>query len=409
LTLRANTNWKIMFSAQIVSDFGNSLYRLALPWYVLTYTGNKSAMVLSGVIQWLPAIFGMFAGVWVDRWNKKRTMIYSDAIRAALTSLMFLDVIQNQLDGWYKVGILVGLVLCLETMGTFFGSARTALTPKVVSKEDMQQAMGYGQSSRAFSSLVGQLGGGALIGLIGAPLLFLLDGISFVASFVSLFFIRVSEEKPVSKVNPPFLVDWLHGLRQIIGNHNLRKTTLLAFVTNIVLIPLNTVLIVAWVHGPMHGNGTTLGIVMASMLAGTFLGGLSTKYTKKYGSKRLIIVGCIITGLSVGVIGLITNLYGVLGSFFVAGLSLANINAAMSTTIINSMPSEMRGRISGAMNSLNRISVPLGLLIFSATINNTPLSILFVVSGVIVVMSSLVFVQWKRDHPDVVSVSQSKS
>lgn len=172
MTLRKNRNWRIMFMAQIVSDIGNNLYRLALPWYVLSYTGHKSATVLSAAIQWVPAIFGLFTGVWVDRWNKKKTMIYSDTIRSMLTFLMFFDVIQNTFNGWYKVDVLIGLVLCLETVGTFFGPARTSLTPVVVNKEDIKQAMGYAQSSRAFSGLVGQLGGGSLIGLIGAPLLF---------------------------------------------------------------------------------------------------------------------------------------------------------------------------------------------------------------------------------------------
>lgn len=176
---------------------GNNFYLIALPWYVLQLTGSKYDLTLTGVVQTLPGLAGLFIGVLVDRWNKRRTMIVADFLRGivalALFSITIFHVVNSR-----NFMIILFLIPLAELIGTVFYPAQMSLMPKIVPNSQMDKAMAWNQSGSSVAGIAGLFGGGTILSLLGAPFMFAFNGLSYIVSSVSLFFVRVSESKKLS-------------------------------------------------------------------------------------------------------------------------------------------------------------------------------------------------------------------
>ena len=334
MSLFKNRNFSILLSGQLISTLGNNLYGIALPWYVYTLTNSKSALAFVGLSQTLPAVVGLFSGVLVDRWRKRTTMVNSDLIRAAFCFILLLGVVTH-----FPLWVILAFVLALEVVGQFFSPASNALFPLLVKNEDLAGAQGIMQSSSATAKLIGTISGGALMATLGAPLLFLLDGVSFVLSSVSLLFIRVSEpvkrkdgtghndgaahngsvahndggsrndgaahndggsrdegavHGAVQKEGNAFYREWREGLQVVTKSKYFLLVMLAALVTNFALAPFE-ISMTAWVKGPMHGSAFDLGIINAGFFVGVIAGGVLLGIVAKMISQR----GIIVVGLTI--------------------------------------------------------------------------------------------------------------
>ena len=89
-----NRNFAFMWFGHLISHAGDAVFMIALPWLMLDITGSKSLTSLVSMSAYLPAVlFGLFAGVLVDRYNRKWIMIYSDILRALLVAIIPLSLI----------------------------------------------------------------------------------------------------------------------------------------------------------------------------------------------------------------------------------------------------------------------------------------------------------------------------
>src|SRR6266581_8831439 len=185
--LRRNLNYMLLWSGQMVSSIGTRVSMLAFPLFVLAITHSPAQAGLIGAVRGLPyALFILPAGALVDRWNRKRVMILCDIGRAiALGSIpvaLFL--------GHLTIAQLYIVSLVEGTLFTFFGLAETACLPQVVSKEQLPTAAAQGMVIDSVSGLIGPSLGGVLYS-IGRAIPFLTDAISYEASVLSLFLIKV--------------------------------------------------------------------------------------------------------------------------------------------------------------------------------------------------------------------------
>ncbi|QQE78206.1 MFS transporter [Alicyclobacillus sp. SO9] len=418
--LLKNRNFAILLSGQLVSTIGNNLFSIALPWYVYTLTNSKSALALTGVAQTLPAVVGLVAGVWVDRWRKRTTMISSDVVRGALSLILFAGIVLH----WPLWTILV-MVLALQGAGQFFSPAAGALFPLLVKKEDIPSGSGLLQSSNATAQLLGTVSGGALMGAFGAPVLFLLDAVSFFVSVISLFFIRVKEaivprpsetpssspaqgEQPQQAANPlvnskkrmhAFLQDWLDGLKFLVSSHFLILVVSAALVVNFALAPVD-IAITAWVKGPMHGVPVDLGIINGGFFIGVILGGISVgAVTKHIAIRKLLLLGLLGIGICVGIFGLFRTVVPETTIALVTGLAIGSVNGSLNAMFIQMVPEAMRGRAFGILGALSTFAMPLGMALFGWLIVQLPLHIVFILIGAVCSLSGLTFLLPVKDAP----------
>ncbi len=189
-SLRRNRNFLLLWGGQMVSAVGSQVSQLAFPLLMLAVTGSPAQAGFLGAMRGLAyVLFGLPAGAYVDRWDRKRVMIVSDTVRAlALGSIpLALAVGRLTLVQLYLVTFLEG------TFFIFFGLAESALLPRIMRKEQLPAAVAANEFTYSFSSLIGPSIGGALYGL-GRALPFVADAVSYVASVIALLFMKTGEK-----------------------------------------------------------------------------------------------------------------------------------------------------------------------------------------------------------------------
>ncbi len=405
MSLLKNQNFVVLMVGQLVSTVGNNLFTIALPWFVYVMTNSKADLALTGFMLTLPTIVGIFAGVMVDRWRKRATMMVSDGIRTLLSLVLFISVLAHS-----PLWLILLLVLSLQTVGQFFNPASGALFPLLVEEKDIAGGSGLLQSSNALAQLVGTVSGGALIGALGAPILFLLDSISFIVSVISLFFIRVKEsvgkpdrtdasdvaaEKAINEKGHSasfvkgFLNDWLQGLALMARSKFLILIIIAALVTNMALAPIDITL-TAWVKGPMHGTAFDLGLINGGFFIGIIVGGiLLGAISKRANLRTLLAIGLISIGLCTGLFGAFRSAYMETAIALVAGFAVGIMNGALSATFIKLIPESMRGRAFGLFGSLSSLATPLGMAIIGILMIHLSLQVVFLIIGTLCALSGL--------------------
>lgn len=386
-------NFTVLFSGQVLSTVGNHLFGIALLWYVLTATGSRLDVSLAGIMQTLPGIAALFTGVYVDRWRKRQTMMISDGLRAVIALGLFLSVTGSHTD----LPLILVLVLLLEFFGTFFRPAASAFLPQVVAKDDLPGAVGVFQSSAAGAQLVGLAGGGALIGLIGVPIIFLVNALTFVASVIGVGLVRVRETAiPRRAHSVSFFREWIDGLGVIFRSRLLLRIVVAALLTNFALAPLD-VLFPFWVRSELHGSSVQLGLLMGALVVGLLVGGLLVgAVAARWSIRPILRATLLLVGLAMVGLGAVPNLAWDLTVGFLLGSAAGVATGALTSLLLQKVPADSRGRVFGAMNALATAATPLGIAA-AAALTYLPLPLLFAGFGAVALAAAFTFFLPARD------------
>ncbi|WAH37784.1 MFS transporter [Alicyclobacillus dauci] len=384
-----NRNLITLLSGQFISTFGNNLLSIALPWFVYTMTHSKADLAYVGIAQSLPALLGMVAGVFVDRWSKRQTMIVSDVIRMAICLV---------LGAWSLLHPslipIVLLVFILQCVGAFFNPAAGALLPLIVPKENVPAAMGYEQSGTATAQLVGTLSGGVLLTLLSAPLLFFSDGISFLLSAISLLFIRIKEkyvQRTIHSEPPSFRREFLSGLAMFRKSRFLILSLVGVLIANFAFAPLDLAL-TAWVKGNLGGSASALGMINAAFFLGMIIGGVLLGRISKIISLRMLFLWSLaIAGALVICIGLLPNVLWDALITLCIGFVVGTLNGGFGAVATGCIPEELRARAWGTIGSLSALTVPIGMVVGGIWMTHLALANVFLVVGCLSIVASLPF------------------
>lgn len=196
-SLWRNRDYAILWSGQTISSIGTGISNLAIPLLVLTLTHSPTQAGITAAIRAIPYIFfSLPAGALVDRWNRKRTMIFCDIGRAiALGSIPIVSVAGTlTIAQLYVVSFLEG------TLFVFFSLAETAALPQVVPSTQLPAAAAANNAAYGVTALVGPSLGGTLYA-VGRIVPFIADAFSYFCSVISLFFIHVrfQEDHPAAR------------------------------------------------------------------------------------------------------------------------------------------------------------------------------------------------------------------
>ncbi|MGI8671703.1 MAG: MFS transporter [Luteitalea sp.] len=196
--LRDNPSFRRLWIAQAVSQLGDWFNAVAVYALLLDLTGSASLVAAMMVVQLLPiALVGPLAGVVVDRLPRRAVMIVTDLARAVLFAGLVL--VRSADDIW--------IAFVLVTLGVvataFFEPARTAMLPDVVPREHLITANALSASTWAVMLAVGASIGGFVTALVGRDVAFVCNGLSFLASAVALYGLRVHETHHHSRDGQP--------------------------------------------------------------------------------------------------------------------------------------------------------------------------------------------------------------
>ena len=203
LKVLKNRNFMFLWLGQVISQFGDRLTQMAIFGFIFQrFAGNPSAMANAKVIFFtlLPVfLINPFAGVYVDRWGKRKTMYVADFIRAIL--IFILGVFFLDCSIILVVYILIFFVFCV---GRFFIPARMAIIPSIVDKEDIVMANSLVSVTAMISGVIGFGVGGLIVEWWGPKGGFIVDAITFAISAMLIWQIKAA---PSGEFHASDLVD----------------------------------------------------------------------------------------------------------------------------------------------------------------------------------------------------------
>lgn len=352
-TLRQR-DFALLWLAGLISLTGDRAMLTALPFYVYGQTGSTLATAAMFVAYYLPMVLlGSVAGVFVDRWDRKRIMVATNLLQTAATLLLLLVRSGEWL--W-----LVYLVVFVETAaGMFFGPAENALLPRLVREEDLLSANALNALNNNIARLAGPPLGGALFGLFGLGSVALVDSASFLIAGLLISLISVSS-KPRRRAGATDAVvsswvgvwrEWLEGLRLVRGDRPIAALFVVLTVTSFggaIIDPLYA----PFVHSVLHGGAVALGWFSTAGAVGGLLGGLIVgRFGRRAQPRQLVGCGTAAAGVLMLVLYNQTSLPAalVLGALLFVPIVASGVGA--QTLLQTGVPDRYRGRVSGALNT----------------------------------------------------------
>ena len=355
---------------QTISNLGGAFTIFALPLLVFKITGSALNLGLITAFEFLPyLLFGLLIGAWVDRVDRKRLMISTDIVRAAVIATIPLLASFDLLAVWwiYAVGFVS------STLKISFDAGEFAAIPSLVGADDLVKANGRVQASYSAASFLGPLLAGALLAVMPVQDVFLFDAVSFLVSALALGLVRRSfnaednDEKTVAGIRR----DVVEGLRYVLGHPVLRNISIMMALINLVFVTTQSQLVLFAKErldaddpqvGLLYSAGS-LGIVFLSLAAGPVRERISFS---KAALGALMLDGLLIIGFaSVGSYWVALPVWALasgLGIFF-------NINTSSLRQQI--VPNHMLGRVQTIAGVLAWSAIPVGSLLGGLVIEKT--------------------------------------
>jgi MFS family permease len=275
LSLWQNRDYMLLWAGQAVSSFGSQITQLTFPLLVLALTGSPAQAGFVGALRALPfAILSLPAGALVDRWNRKRLMIWCDIGRALALGSVPLAVAFGRL----ALPQLAIVSIIEGTLFLFFNLAESSALPQVVPRKQLPGALTQNQVTDSLSQLLGPTLGGALYAF-GAAVPFLADAISYTLSLLTLLFIR----KPLQeeRTEPPGRLrdEIVEGIAWLWQQSTLRLVALLT--GGLMVCSVGYPLIMIVLGERIGASSFEIGLIFAGGGAGSIIGGLMTPWLQR--------------------------------------------------------------------------------------------------------------------------------
>lgn len=375
-----------MWIGQIVSAFGDSIYNIALMWWVLDVTG--SSVVLGNVfaLSVLPrVIIGPIAGVVVDRTSRKWIIVLADLFRGVIIVWMALMA----LKGTLQIGHLYVIALLISFAGAFFYPAIISSIPNIVSYKYLTRANSLYTTGNQISNVLGPGVGGLLIAIFGAPFVFLINGITYFFSGISEIFISMTSPPSANITIKNTVKDLKEGFHFILRRDYLMKGLITFTALSFFIGPVD--LIFAKYIKMDLGYGTKeFGILMTLFSLGIVSGGTFLSISPEIKRKYIpVIWGIVGIGSLLILFTLFPSLWYILILTFKIGFLFALVNILINVFVQKTVPNEKRGRVFAIIGALTNGLLPISLALSGYALNIVSVRILMILIGIFIVFFGL--------------------
>jgi predicted MFS family arabinose efflux permease len=272
MPLRHNRDFMLLWSGQVVSTLGSMTTHVIYPLLILALTDSPAAAGIAGALKFVPyVIFGLPVGALIDRWDRRRVMVFSDLGRAlAVASLpvaMACDALT--LTQVYVVCFIEG------SLFVFFNIAEVAALPRVVPRGQLPEATALNEAGFHVAGIVGPSLGTVLYQAFGRAVPFVADAITYLVSLASLLAIKARFEPGVAADKPDLRAEIAEGLRWLWSKPLIRFMAFLTGGTNLVYAATPLVMIV--LAKELGANDVEIGLLFSIAgiggIAGSLIGG----------------------------------------------------------------------------------------------------------------------------------------
>jgi MFS family permease len=381
-------NFRLFFAGQGTSLIGTWLTKFATSWMAYRLTGSPLMLGIVTFCNNAPtSLIAPFAGVLVDRWNRRRTIIYTQFAAGLQSAALAVFA----LSGWMTVYHLMVLGAIQGVINAFDMPARQSFLRELIDEpSDLPNAIALNSSMVNLAKLLGPVAAAALVGLFGEGWCFGIDAATYIAVIWSLYAIKVA--RPTPPIARGRVRDQLmQSLRYVNGMPLVRAVLILLAVTGVLAGAYGSMLPVVAAER-LSGGPYTLGVLMAA-------GGLGALTGALYLANRTTVVGLggVIAKTSFGVgvalvaLELAPNVWAAAPTIYVVGMCLMVQMAATNTIIQTIVEPTMLGRVMSLYAMAFTGSMPVGAFLEGSIASHAGAVNTLAGAGVLCIIAALVF------------------
>ena len=369
----------VILTGQLISLLTSTIVGYSIIFWISIEFKSPSALSLAFLAGFLPQfVLGLFAGVYVDRWDRKRTMLLSDSFITFCTFCLFILLI----NGYEDLSYFYLLTACRSIGSTFHAPALQASIPLLVPKQHLVRVSGLYQSIKSFSEVIAPIIGATLVTWLPIQYILLIDVIGAVAGCLTLLCVHIPSHSR-TKITLHFkeeLTECWQAIRHVTGITPLFICfTLVTFI----LMPL-AILFPFMTLSHFNGNALQMGVVEMTWGAGASLAGLALAY-KPLKCKQTfvlhtayVILGCYL--ISAGLLPS-SAFTGFVCLSFTGGAAYSIYNALFFAIIQQNLASSVLGRTFSLIFSLSTFPSILGIVTLGYLVEACSITFIFTISG----------------------------
>lgn len=380
--------------ANLINRFGDSVDALAFTWLVYQVTGSASWSAIIYALNMLPTILLQpFAGAAVERRSKKKLMVLADILRGMVVVVLAVTYLTDIVNPW----ILAAFTMFISSVEAFCSPASTAIIPRLLEKKYYEFGTSLNSVASRVMELLGTAAAGIIIGIWGIGAAILIDAGTFFASALIKLCLRVEEtfqEKKEASGAALYFRDLREGFAYVKTRSVVMNICIMAFVTNAVLVPMNSLQspLVMDVLGQGSGLLSAIGIacVIGMGLATVIFPYLSGKCPVRF----LICVNGVGLGISSAMITLGSRfpgntavIYAVTAvSAFGIGFFVDLLNCTVSVQFMKCVEENYLARAASLLGAGATAAMPITSFCLSILVKYIPVKEIMVACGVICVI-----------------------
>lgn len=375
----------IIFAGQAFSLLGSSAVNFALVWWLTAKTGSASVLAYASIAAVLPqAILGPIAGPFVDRWDRRLTMIVADLAIAA-TSLGLLLAFS---EGEPAVPVIM-FVIALRSVGAAFHTpASQAAVPMYVPADKLMRVAGWNFFMSSGVAMAGPVFGAFLMASASISSVMAIDIAGAVIAVASLLLVRIPQpakaEGEQGRID--FVAEFAEGWRELVRHRGLLDLTLVLAVVTLLYMPLNALFpLMTFAH--FRGDAGAASYIEAAFGGGMLVGSLAIGVlSQRFSGVRLIASGILLVGAMLAVSGVLPGsaFWVFVALCIVMGFSVPLFGAPLTAMFQGLIDPAKLGRVMSLYMTIAMLMAPIGLLVAGPLAERVGVARWFAISGVLI-------------------------
>ncbi len=386
--------------ARLVSQSGDWVFEVALLWLVLELTRSVIDVTLVVTASIAPAVvLGPFLGVYVDRWNKRRTLVVTNLLEGVLVAGLSGVVLTHAVD----LPLLVGIAAALGSGATVVGTATTSLVPELVGVADLSAANGLSTFSGSFNQVLGLTVGGLAVAALGVALPIEYDAVSFfvAAGIVAVIGSGVGHPSPRGGRAGGFGAEFREGFGFLRGERSLIELITIGAAINF-FGSMGVALLAPYAKDVLAGSASTYGFLSAAIAGGGAIGAIAIgRIDTRRTAGWVMFLGVMVGGGLIAGLGLVRAVLAALALGVGVGVILSVVNVPLVVLMQTKTPRRLLGRVAGTFGALISVSAPAGAFLGGPFATRTSIPFVFLASGVVLSALAAVGLATMRDLRNV--------
>ncbi|HWL64562.1 MAG TPA: MFS transporter [Actinomycetota bacterium] len=347
-------NYRIFFAGQVLNWTGTWVSWVAQGWLVLRLTDSGFSLGLITALQWSPILlFGAWAGVVADRFEKRKILLFTNGSAAILSLILGIATVA----GWVTLPLVIVVAVLLGLVTALDNPTRQAFTMEMVGRERITNAVSLNTATFTIARVVGPVIAALLIKTVGIGECFLVNTVSFIPISVALLRMDRSQLMPVPAVERgPRQVR--EGMRYVGSLPVLKVLLIMMAVIGTFQYNFQVILPLLAKH-TFHGDAGTFGLLGATLGAGMFIGSMTNATFGRPGRRIILVAGFSLALFTFAVAAAPTLLLAALMMIPLGASSMAFL-ATMNSSLQLTSSDAMRGRVMALYFVLFLGSTPIG-------------------------------------------------